>query len=442
MRRQYWVIVVVALLALSTGAALAAQARTTAGSAWSRVSGPTQPGAQLGLARTTDGVLHVVWNKGATPTSIYETRVSSTGKTFGTSTVATGFDGNGGLALLTMPDGSLRLFASGGARPGSSQYGINTFTAPAGGGSWRLQSGVAWGGAVAGASGVIGATLTKDGQAATAWRGYAAIGVPPTSIPPNAYQGGMTESRLAIDEAGGGLVLSGVTNSGKGGVYVQQVLPSRSSAVLLPLPLASNDWNNGLSGRIGAPGVYVAYADASAARLYRYGGATKMLAKGPFTSATACAGPDGRLWVSWGTASEGLFVTRSNKAVTGFEPVQKLKLPQNTKDGLTYVQCEGSAGPVDLFADAFVGTAGGFWHTHVLATLSLRAAGTKGKAAFSVRDAGDPLEGVSIKVGSKRVTTGAKGQATLAVRPGSYSATATASGYAPASVRFTVPKKK
>ncbi len=442
MRRQHRVAIVVSALVLSAGVALAAQARTTAGTSWSRVSGPTQPGVQLGLARTRDGVLHVIWNRGSSPTSIFETRVSPTGRTLGTSTVATGFDGNGGLALLAMPDESLRLFAAGGTRPGSSAYGINTFTAPERGGNWSLQNGVYWGGAVASASSLIGASLTKDSQPVTAWRGFAGEGVPPSSIPGNAYQGGMTESRLATDQSGGGVVLSGVTNSGKGGVYVQQVLPSRSSAVLLPLPSASNDWNNGLSSRIGAPGVYAAYADAGAARLYRYGGATKTLAKGPFTSATACAGPDGRLWVSWGSASEGLFVTRSNRAATALEPVQKLKLPQSTKDGLTYVQCEGSAGPADLFADVSVGSAGGFWHTHVLARLSLRATSAKGKTTISVRDAGDPVAGVRIVVAGKRLTTGATGTTTVTLRPGSYVATATAAGYAPASVHVGVSGKK
>src|SRR5262249_47566815 len=211
----------------------------------------------------------------------------------GTSTVASGFDGNGGLALLAMPDKSLRLFAAGATRPRASSYGITTYTAPEGGGSWSLQSGADWGGARAGAARIIGGTLTKDGQAATAWRGYAVVGIPPASIPQNGFEGGMTESRLATDQAGGGVVLSGVTNAGKGGVYVQQVLPSRGSAVLLPLPSASNDWDNGLSSRIGAPGVYVAYADGTAARLARHGGATKTLGEGPLTGGAARAGPAG-----------------------------------------------------------------------------------------------------------------------------------------------------
>src|SRR5581483_8724847 len=141
--------VALAVAASAVAAALAAGAgrAAPAGAAWSRISGPTQPGNQLGLARTSDGVLHVVWNRGATPTSIFETRLSPAGQPAGTSTVANGWDGNQGLALLVMPDASLRLFAAGAVRSGSNVYGINTFTASPHGGDWTLQSGSSWGGA-------------------------------------------------------------------------------------------------------------------------------------------------------------------------------------------------------------------------------------------------------------------------------------------------------
>jgi hypothetical protein len=428
-------IVLAALLAVTALAFATGAGRAAPGAAWARISGPTQPGVQLGLARTTDGVLHVIWNRGASPTSIFETRLSPAGKRTGNSTVATGFDGNGGLALLLMPDRTLRLFAAGATRPGSSAYGINTFTAPATGGKWTLQAGAYWGGAVANSAGAIGATLTRDGQPVTAWRGYAAQGVPPNAQ--TAYEAGMTESQLATDAASGGVALSGVTNAGKGGVYVQQVLPSVGARILLPLPYGQNDWNSSLSGRLGASGVYVAYADSKAIRLYRYGGGSKTLARGPFTSAGTCTGPDGRLWVAWGDKADGLFVTRSNRAVTGYEPVQKLRLPGKA-DGLTFVQCEGSAGPLDLFADVLVGSAGGFWHTHILAKLSLRAHVVRNKVTISTRDAGDAVAGVSVTVAGRHLKTAANGQVSLTLRPGSYSAGASDAGYATASVRFRV----
>jgi hypothetical protein len=208
------------------------------------------------------------------------------------------------------------------------------------------------------------------------------------------------------------------------------------------LPYATQNWDSGLASRIGASGVYVAYTDTKAVRLYRYGGGTKTLAHGPYVSASVCAGPGGRLWIEWGDKTDGLFVTRSNEAVSAFEPVQKLKLPQNTTDGLTNVQCEGSTGPLDLFADVVIGTAGGFWHTHVLAQFSLGAQKAKTKTAtkvtISVRDAGDPVAGAAVTVGGKHLHTDAKGQVTLALRSGAYSASATAAGYAPATIHFKV----
>ena len=157
----------------------------------------------------------------------------------------------------------------------------------------------------------------------------------------------MTESFLATDAATGAVVLSGETNAGQGGAYVQQILPSPGPRVVLP-PLAK-DWSIGSSGRIGAPGVFVANADGKSVRLYRYGGGSRTLATGPYFSAALCAGPPGRLWVAWGDPT-GLYVTRSSRAAGAFEPVQKLKLPPGT-NGLTFLQCEGSAGPIDLFAN-------------------------------------------------------------------------------------------
>ena len=56
----------------------------------------------------------------------------------------------------------------------------------------------------------------------------------------------------------------------------------------------------------------------------------------------------------------------------------------------------------------------------------------------SVRDAGDPVAGVEITVAGKHLTTDAHGLVSLTLRPGSYSAGATAAGYAPASARFAV----
>jgi hypothetical protein len=89
-----------------------------------------------------------------------------------------------------------------------------------------------------------------------------------------------------------------------------------------------------------------------------------------------------------------------------------------------------------------IGSVGGFWRSHVLARFTLRAhvAQTKtgAKVTLLARDAGDPLAGASLTVGSRHLQTDANGQATLTLRPGSYTASAKAQGYAPASTRFSV----
>ncbi len=432
-------VVAVAVAGLAAAIALGVQARTTSGTAWTRISGPTQPGIQLGLARTSDGVLHVIWNRGTARTSIFETRLSPAGKIIGTSTVARGWNGNAGLALLVMPDKTLRLFAAGSVKPLSAASGINTLTAPASGGKWTLQTGAYWGGASANAASQIGATLTRGGEPVTAWNGSAAQGVPPSSVPPP-YVADQTGTSLAGDAATGAVVLSGITISGKGGVFVKKILPGEGKSVTLPLPYGDNNWYSAVSGRIGAPGVYVAYVDTKALHLYRYGAKSRTIATGAYTSAGLCAGPAGRLWIVWGDQTDGLFVTRSNRAVSGFEPVQKLAGPGGSSEGLAYVQCEGSVGPLDLFAD--INVAKGFWHTQVLAQMSLSAQVTKSKAGtkvmISARDAGDPVAHVAIAVGGKHAQTDAKGRATLTLPAGTYTATATAGGYAPATAQFSV----
>jgi len=57
---------------------------------------------------------------------------------------------------------------------------------------------------------------------------------------------------------------------------------------------------------------------------------------------------------------------------------------------------------------------------------------------ISVRDAGDPVSGVTVSVGGKHLQTDAHGLVSLTLRPGSYAAVGTATGYAPAAARFSV----
>jgi hypothetical protein len=259
----------------------------------------------------------------------------------------------------------------------------------------------------------------------------------------------MGSSQLATDQKTGAVVVGGETLHGKGGTFVRQLLPKPGRSVVLATPLQER--SAGISARLGAPGVYIAYvtSNGGAVELGRYGGAAHTVAHGSgLETAKVFAGPQGRLWIAW-SAFRGtqIFVTRSNEAVTKFEPVQTLTLPDpSTTEGIAELQGEGSAGPLDLFADMTIGTEPGFMHTHVLGLYSLQAKvgkPPKGKKAapvtLSLRDAGDPVAAAKIVIGRAHLKTNTKGVATVALAPGSYTASASASGYAPTSTSVTVP---
>lgn len=438
---------------IAVSAALAASAKSLAHSRWTRITGPNNTGAQAGLVRTSKGVLNVIWNRGnPAPTSISDTRFSSTGAKLGTATVATNFGGAGGLAALVMPDNSLRLFASGTPTTGSPSAGINTFTAPATGIGWQLAADDIWGGPSAGSAATIGAALNGSGVPVTGWRGTFQLGLAPGGVGTTACSCFALQGDLATDAGSGSVFMSGIgqpSGYSLAGTFVQEVSPSNGGRVVLP-SANQGDGDSGISGRIGAKGIYVMYSDNTrskvtkpAVRLYRYKGPTRTIAKGPFTVAKVFAGPHGRLWLVWGDA-QGVFVTRTNKAAgTATEPVQKLKAPSGT-GFLWDADAEGSQGALDLFVRSDAGGGLGFWHAHVLAQFGLSVSvaghhpGKGAKVTFRVRDAGDAVAGAKISVGGKKLTTGAKGTVTVKLKSGTYTASASAPSYKKASAKIKV----
>ncbi len=430
---------------------------------WVRISGGTNAatgaGVQLGLARTAAGTLNVIWNRGATKTSIYDTRISFVGKILGTNTVVTGWAGAGGLALLDMPGNTLRLFAAGGAS-GSAINGINTFTAPAAGTPWALAPKDAWGGLFASEAPSVSATLTGSAEVVTAWPGFYHTGVVSGAAASSIYPD-MGYAELATDQKTGAVVVAGTTIAGQGGTYVRRLLPAPGPALYLQSP-SDNPQSSGVSARIGASGVYVAWANATAetVKLTRYLGPTRTVVQGPLpggglggaNTANVFAAPGGRLWVAWwADRSNYLFLTRSNEAVTAFEPVQTLTLPAGSNGVLPASQVEGngSAGPLDLFVDTAIGNEQGFMYTHVRALFSLKESLAQFKpltggppVVLALRDAGDAVPGAVISVDGKHLLTGAGGTVTVPLAPGTYTAYANAPGYVPASTSFTVPTGK
>ncbi|HVU74467.1 MAG TPA: hypothetical protein VHE83_15985 [Mycobacteriales bacterium] len=407
-------------------------------------------GQEIASARTADGVLHVVWIQGSNGSTIHEDRFSPAGKLLGTSTVATGWDGNGGLALVVQADGSLRLLVAGGYQPNlpPSQSGVNSFTAPATGQTWTRDTSAIWGGTLGDDSGQLGAvevngTLVSSYAAAGGVRVHVGLGPDDPNHPDPVYGTDLGGATLSEDAKTQAVVLSAVTIAGNGGTFVQQVYPTPGAQQVIPSGLSAR--SSGGTARTAGPGVYVAYATSSsnAVRLARYGGGSIAITAGPHVMATACAGPDGRVWVVWGNDNDGLFATRTNKAVTRIEPVQHF-LPPKDNLGVGETWCAGDLGPVDVFPILAIGAARGVYHLHTVprltVTLSVGPKGKNGKRTVTVHvtDAGDPVKGATVGSGPQSKKTNGSGVAKLTLGPGKHTISALAPTYAKASVSVTL----
>jgi hypothetical protein len=230
-----------------------------------------------------------------------------------------------------------------------------------------------------------------------------------------------------------------------GGDFIQTVAPSAGTPD--KAPGQSRDYL-AIAGRDKGPGVFGAYtSDDKHVRLLRYGGGT--VAVGTLASVTPAAmgvatGIDGRIWVMWGSDNGNIAVTRSNKAVTRFEPIQHLTEKVIT---LFHLAGDGRLGPLDLLTDQIADTnpllPAGVYHARVLPELSaavkvqtVTAVKKKKKVVtghdltITVTDAGDAVSGATVTVKGHTKKTSTKGVAKISL-PGSGTGKVTVSVTAP-----------
>jgi hypothetical protein len=381
----------------------------------------------IGMARTSNGVLHLVYQTyaGRALSGLASLSISPGGKA-GPQVQALANWQAGMPGLVALPGGNLEAFF-GAISPGkvSSVWGI---TSSNGGASWSAPTDVRGGGpneplaygsditaALTGSTTVL--SLPQAGNLVVQ-TGLGA-GSPSRQIT-DGNNGATTDADLAVDAATGEVVASWSSIAHEPSLYMQGVAPSVGPSHLVP-----GQSHNALviAGRDKGPGVFGAYTtDGKHVRLFRYGGGS--VAVGSRTGTTAktlgvATGLDGRIWVMWGDDSGGgVAVTRSNKAVTAFEPIQHLALNALT---LYRLEGDGRLGPLDLLADEIPNTTGpppaGIFHAHVLPVLSSTASlATQKKGdtlTVRVTDAGDPVAGASVSVNGQTAKTNAKGIATL-----------------------------
>ena len=190
-----------------------------------------------------------------------------------------------------------------------------------------------------------------------------------------------------------------------------------------------------LTARIGAPGVLLAhgqgYPTYKTVAVSRVGSSKPQLVikADRAEHVNVAAAPQGRLWLMW-EQNGTIYAARTNKAATRLGAANTLRPPGG---GTIYrLNGEGSAGPLDLFANVQSGGQG-LWHQQVLPKLTLVGTRAGSSIVFRVLDAGEPVAGATVKSGGKTLRTNAKGVATLTqARAGRVKASASKAGYAAA----------
>jgi hypothetical protein len=403
---------------------------------------------QVGLARTGDGVLHVVWRRQAgTEESVRHAAVQPNGKVGAPTTAVGGLRGLGDPDLVLNTDGGLLVFygaiipSPGGVRMSSSSAAAASWTGP-GKVSFDAQGGNP------------GATVQKNGTPVFAWAAgtntYYKVGT--DAGQKDGFLGPSPkccfyDPEVAVDDASGAAFVAYSSNvSGAPGMFVRQILPSLGAPLLAPGSLTNGnfippDHRVPLVGRQGG-GVYFAYCGGyptcKDVRLWRVGGGALVLGKGgkDVEHVNLARGPDGRLWIMWADSGR-LYAARTNRSATKVGAIVRVGPPPGTST-VWDVFGEGSLGPLDMLGHVSVGSAISTWHRQVLPGLSLSCVARGKTVRCLVADAGDPVSGATVKIGGKQLKTGGTGTVSAKLPSGAFAAVASKPGYTGATARVRV----
>jgi hypothetical protein len=460
------------LLAAALGLLITTLAASSASAAtWKRVTTPDGASTdQVGLARTADGVLHVVWSHPTGPNTedLLHTAISGAGKIGTTSPIQTGWTGFTNAAVVVDP-GGLRAFWGGFRSTDSSdpQRETNTALSPDGGTSWALQPGqVVPDGAQSYASNTA-ATVRPDGSTLQAFAGtlgtWVHAGLSPAT-PNFDYQAPLGQYGYdpnLVNNVGDQTVMAWYSNAtGHLGVFAQLVNPDGSpSGSAFNMPGTSN-MRVGMLSRTplatrGGGGVYMAYPTGypsmDKVRVWRIqaGSAPVVGRVRGGSPAVAIAGADdGRLWVVWtkGFGDPDVLARRSNLGATKFGATVNAGHPSDAAQAYK-VDASTAGGALDVLANFNIGNSSTAVTSYrrIRPGLTLKARpgklrrGKTTEVRFTVSDAGDAVKGARVRAGGKSGTTDAQGQVTMSLTTRrALTAKATRSGYTQATKRLAV----
>jgi hypothetical protein len=446
---------------------------------WTNLAPVDNGGATVGMLRTGDGQLHLVWlrKQAANGTHSYGTsRITLAGKLLATGTALSGWTSlEADPQLVPFGTGERLIFEGNTGTTGCYHDGV-VFTATSTDGStWSLAQG-SMSFHTAGV-GTLAATTESNGTpvAAFASGGLFHVGVDPScpatspdgTIP--VAQGNTPNNPSTVTASDGSVWVATFQAFQKEGYFVTRILPTAGPLMEAPDSKSTAAKNNqplepvALAARPGG-GVYMAYCVANSSQpcvhidLWKVGAPKPMAVPGSAHvtngRVSLTATPEGRLWVTWYDGAKNVFHSvRTNTAGTSFGAMTTIKPPpHNTASNVYDLQTDGSSGRLDIVINAQIQIGTTFpddlFHTQILPGLSLHATPrvfSHKKAAivtFTVADAGQPVAGAKVSCPSKTGTTTSAGRVKLHFKKGTpagfHVCTATKPGYNPAKVTLKV----
>ena len=418
---------------------------------------------QVGLARTSDRVLHVAWRRRAAGQDLLQTPVTRAGRLGSPVTVAGGWAAVGSPALVARGR-ALAAFFPGTAtlRTGDPTYGLDLATSGDAGASWSLRPTAIARDEFAFAR-TPAAVLTTAGSYLQAWSGTAATvvhaGLDPGVHAVGGYGAGTNQALAAANDgqamvawcdgdvslarvdAATGMRIGGIVSlpdSGRCGADTRIALASDGGS-----PRRPDD---------GEPYFFAAVssADGHKVKLFVIAAgavvATARLAAGSsFKQQIAIATENratGSVWVCWRDSNANALACRrySNPRLSfRFGAKVLVRLPRGQT--ITQLALDAQDDRVDAVATmSDEHNVVGLFATQVFPGLTLEGGNARklARRGFRVLDDGRPIRGASVRVAGRTLTTDAAGYAKIRLRPGRYKATASKPRYVDASVRVRI----
>jgi hypothetical protein len=442
---------------LSAGASGATKVATGAPGSWSLAgSGIRTVSGQIGTARTTDGILHVLWSRGGAgaPWELLDTTVSPAGMVASPTVIVSGWSRIDDVAATFATGKPLTVVFTGTKTntTGDPTNGLNLATMS--GGAWTVGTSAIYRANFASSS-VPAVGYGRLGSFQQAWSADGEVVVHTGVDPAHPAMSFGKGSNVSLEQSSNANSADGADSGGVAwcasganpGIYWQSFYPDSASTYPLLLLPGSETTRCPAASRTAVADVFAAASVASERTVKvwaAYSGAqypTTDVASGPGIKQQVALARDssvGRLWVGWRDADSGrLRFRRSSSNFERWGAVVSTAIPAS-QDAVYGLDLSAQEDRVDVIVRTTSDSAVSLFHTQMFPGLTVEATSNKGYVTVRVTDAGDPVPGSSVLVGGHPLHTAANGTAGIKLPKGSYKVTAAKVRYVGATTRIRV----